>query len=299
MAKAPALGKGLGALISHTRIVAPTPATELGERVQKLPLSQIVPCPWQPRQTFPPEKLAELVESIREKGVLFPLVVRKVGDKYELIAGERRWRAARELQLPEVPVIVREVSDREALEIALIENIQRESLNPIDEAQGYERLHKEHTLTQDEIAKRVGKARASVANAIRLLSLHPDVIGYVKTEVLTVGHAKVLLSLKTIEEQKLYADEIIRRGATVRVAETLISRALSKHPTDPAKKKSPLDKKHLEPAFKRIENQLRQRLSSRVTLQHTPKRGTITIEYYGDDDLNRILATLGIAETND
>ena len=299
MAKAPALGKGLGALISSNanRITAPAPVVEQGERIINVPHAQVVPCPFQPRQTFKPEDLAELVESIREKGVIQPLLVRKVGDKYELIAGERRWRAARELQLREVPVIVRAATDREALELALIENIQRASLNPIEEALAYERLHKEHNTTQEEIARQVGKARASVANAMRLLALHPDVKGHLKTGTLTVGHAKILLSLKTHDEQKHYAEEIIRRGASVRVAETLVSRALEKSGGAPPKKKPNNPKADLAPTLKRIENQLTHRLSSRVTLHHTPKRGTITIEYYGDDDLHRLLKTLGLADS--
>jgi len=300
MAKAPALGKGLGALISSNanRITAPAPVVEQGERIINVPHAQVVPCPFQPRQTFKPEDLAELVESIREKGVIQPLIVRKLGDKYELIAGERRWRAARELQLREVPVIVRQASNQEVLELALIENIQRASLNPIEEALAYERLHKEHNSTQEDIAKQVGKSRVVVANALRLLALHPDVQGYVKTGTISVGHAKVLLSLKTHDEQKHFAEEIIRQGATVRITETLVSRALEKSGASSgggtSKKKSSAEKAHLEPALKRVENQLTHRLTTRVTLQHTPKRGTITIEYYGDDDLNRVLKVLGI-----
>ena len=185
MAK-PALGKGLGALI-NTRVAAPTPVEELGERIQPLPLDQITPSPLQPRQEFRSEHLQELVESIRERGIIQPLIVRKVGDKYELIAGERRWRAARELQLTEAPAIIRQASDREVLELALIENLQREDLNPIEEAGAYERLHRDFGLTQDEISKRVGKSRASIANAMRLLDLEPDAQTLLKQGRISVG----------------------------------------------------------------------------------------------------------------
>jgi len=291
-----ALGKGLSALI-NTRVANPTPAEELGERVQMLPLDKILPSPLQPRVDFPAEHLHELVESIRERGIIQPLIVRKVDGKFELIAGERRWRAAKELSLTEAPAIVREATDREVLELALIENLQREGLNPIEEATAYQRLSGDFGLTQEDISKRVGKSRASVANAMRLLDLAPDVQLLLKHERISVGHAKVLLSLKSHEEQKLLADQIIRQGASVRVAERLASQHLvATGKSDKSRKKTAASGTKLAPAIKRVENLLTHRLSTRVVIHHSEKKGSIHIEYYGDDDLNRILSTLGLAE---
>lgn len=294
MAK-PALGKGLSALI-NARVAAPAPVEELGERIQSLPLSAIYPSPLQPRHEFRSEHLQELVESIRERGIIQPLIVRKTGDKFELIAGERRWRAANELKLTEAPVIVRQASDVEVLELALIENLQREDLNPIEEALAYNRLHSDFSLTQEDISRRVGKSRASIANAMRLLDLHEDVQALLKQSRISVGHAKVLLSLKSHEEQKLLADMIIRQGASVRVAEKLAAEQLARTGKAPSKRtpgssSDPV----LSPAVQHVQNLLTHRLATRVVIHHGDKRGNITIEYYGTDDLNRILGELGIS----
>lgn len=291
MAK-PALGKGLGALI-NARVAAPAPREELGERIESLPLDLITPSPLQPRQEFRNEHLQELVESIRERGIIQPLIVRKVGDKYELIAGERRWRAARELQLAEAPAIVRTASDREVLELALIENLQREDLNPIEEAGAYERLHRDFGLTQDEISKRVGKSRASVANAIRLLDLDPGAQALLKQGRISVGHAKVLLSLKSHEEQRLLMDVIVRQGASVRVAEKLAAQQLVRL-GKPFSKRTSADEPTLSPAIQNLQNLLTRRLATRVVIHHAEKRGSISIEYYGTDDLHRIISELGV-----
>jgi ParB family chromosome partitioning protein len=295
MAK-PALGKGLGALI-NTRVAAPAPVEELGERVQSIPLDQIVASPLQPRHEFRSEHLQELVESIREQGIIQPLIVRKVGEKYELIAGERRWRAAKELKLAEAPAIIRKATDREVLELALIENLQREDLNPIEEAMAYERLHRDFALTQEDIAKRVGKSRASVANAMRLLDLHGDIQSLLKQGRLSVGHAKVLLSIKSHEEQKFLADQIIRQGASVRVAEKMAAAHLARtgKSSSPRGGSSGSSEPELSPAILRVQNLLTHRLATRVVVQHGDKRGSITIEYYGTDDLNRILGELGVS----
>ena len=291
-----ALGKGLSALI-NTRVVNPAPSEELGERVQKLGLDLIIPSPLQPRVEFPAEHLHELVESIRERGIIQPLIVRKVDGRYELIAGERRWRAARELGLAEAPAIVREASDREVLELALIENLQREGLNPSEEASAYQRLSRDFGLTQEDISKRVGKSRASVANAMRLLDLDPDVQSLLKHDRISVGHAKVLLSLKSHEEQKWLAEQVIRQGASVRVAEKLAAAHLAKTGrTNGRRKDSAPSTQELAPAVKRVENLLTHRLSTRVVIHHGEKKGSIHIEYYGDKDLNRILGALGMAE---
>lgn len=291
-----ALGKGLSALI-NTRVVNPAPAEELGERIQKLALDLIIPSPLQPRIEFPVEHLQELIESIRERGIIQPLIVRKVDGKYELIAGERRWRAARELGLTEAPAIVREATDQEVCELALIENLQREGLNPIEEAAGYQRLSRDFGLTQEDISRRVGKSRASVANAMRLLDLDVDVQSLLKHDRISVGHAKVLLSLKAHDEQKWLAEQIIRQGASVRVAEKLAADHLAKTGRKPTRRSnSSSSAPELAPALLRVQNLLTHRLSTRVSLHHGDKKGSIHIEYYGDEDLNRILSTLGMTE---
>src|SRR5580698_3889657 len=189
------LGKGLGALISTNKPASP--AAEPWERVERVALSEIQPSPLQPRKAFQSEHLQELIESIREHGIIQPLIVRRVGGKCELIAGERRWRAASQLGLKEAPVIVRQASDRDVLELALIENLQREDLNPIEEANAYARLAKEFGLRQEDIAQKVGKSRATVANSMRLLDLHAQVQSWLTQDRISVGHAKVLLALKS------------------------------------------------------------------------------------------------------
>ena len=219
-----ALGKGLGALI-NTRVASPTPAVESGERVQSVLLSRIVPSPLQPRTVFRDEHLEELVASIKEHGIIQPLIARLRGDHYELIAGERRWRAALKVGLAEAPVIIREASDQDVLELALIENLQREDLNPIEEANAFARLAREFKLRQEDIAQKVGKSRATVANSMRLLELHEQVQSWLTQDRISVGHAKVLLALKSRDEQELLAQEIIRHNLTVRfAAEKLVTR---------------------------------------------------------------------------
>jgi len=293
MAK-PALGKGLGALI-NTRVAAPVPAEADGERIQSIPLAAIIPSPLQPRTEFRADHLNELVESIRERGIIQPLIVRKAGDHYELIAGERRWRASQLVGLLEAPVIIRKASDQEVLELALIENLQREDLNPIEEAAAYARLSQEFKLTQEEISRRVGKSRASIANSMRLLDLDPDVQSLVRQSRISVGHAKVLLSLKSKEEQRLLADVIIRQSASVRTAEKLAATQLSKNVGGTAAgRKRTKTEEATAPAVLHLQNLLQHRLATRVVIQHAEKQGSITIDYYGNDDLHRILEELGV-----
>jgi len=293
MAK-PSLGKGLGALI-NPRVSAPVPSTDDGERIQMIGLQKIFASPLQPRTQFRPEQLSDLIESIRERGIIQPLIVRSSNGRFELIAGERRWRAAQEVGLTEAPAIIRKASDQEVLELALIENLQREDLNPIEEAMAYARLHRDFGMTQEDISKRVGKNRATVANAMRLLDLHPDIQVLLKQSRISVGHAKVLLSLKSHEEQKLLADLIIRQGASVRVAEKLAAQQLARTGKPSSRRSSSTDPE-LSPAILRVQNLLTHRLATRVVVHHGDKRGTINIEYYGNDDLNRILGELGIAD---
>lgn len=289
------LGKGLGALI-NPRVAAPIPSEEQGERIQNIPLDQIVASPLQPRTEFRDEQLHDLVESIRERGVIQPLIVRLVGGKYELIAGERRFRASLQVGLPEAPVIVRKATDQEVLELALIENLQRADLNPIEEAAAYCRLSKEFHLTQEEIALRVGKSRASIANTVRLMELDKDVQIHLTQGRITVGHAKVLLGIKNPEEQRLLAERIIRQNSSVREAEGLVASHLAG--VGVKKKRAGQrsgDASGLSPALKHLENKLQHRFSTRVSLHHAEKKGHIAIEYYGSDDLHRLIAELGIS----
>jgi ParB family chromosome partitioning protein len=286
-----ALGKGLGALINKS-VVSPTPAPELGERVQPIVLSKIIPSPLQPRTEFRDDHLKELVESIREHGIIQPLIVRLNGDHYELIAGERRWRAAKEAGLAEAPVIVRTATDLEVLELAIIENIQREDLNPIEEAMAYARLAREFGLKQEEIAQKVGKSRAGVANCMRLLELAEQVRGWLTQNRINVGHAKVLLAVKSHEEQTFLAEQIIRQGHTVRAAEKLVASHLAKHGVERPTARKPLAVPSISPSLANLQNRLQQHFATHVTLQHGEKKGRIEIEYYGLDDLNRLLEVL-------
>src|ERR1700736_1771719 len=216
MAKS-ALGKGLSALIS----ARPAPIrlqAEPGEKIQQADLASIVPSPLQPRKDFAREALAELVESIRQHGIIQPLVVRNVRGQHELIAGARRWRAAAKAGVTQVPVITRVATDHEVLELSLIENLQRADLNPIEEAQAYARLANEFGMRQEDIAQKVGRSRTAVANSMRLLDLHQQVQAWVTQGLLSVGHAKVLLGLKAHDEQLAVAETILRRSAPVRDA---------------------------------------------------------------------------------
>jgi len=290
-----ALGKGLGALINQ-RVASPTPASEAGERVQQVRLEEITPTPLQPRTEFRGEKLQELVDSIREHGIIQPLIVRQRFDRYELIAGERRWRAAKEVGLLEAPVIIRTATDQEVLELALIENLQREDLNPIEEALAFSRLAKEFGLRQEDIAQKVGKSRASVANCMRLLELHTEIQNWLAQDRISVGHAKVLLSLKSPEEQLLIAEAVVRHQHTVRATEKLVAHHFATQGAERPTRSNANGSKHatLSPQYQNVQNRLQQHLATHVTLTHSEKRGRIEIEYYGKDDLQRILEVLGL-----
>jgi len=288
-----ALGKGLGSLI-QPKVASPEPIEERGERIESVRLSAIEPSPFQPRTTFRPDQLEELVESIREKGIIQPLIVRKHGKKYELVAGERRWRAAQQVGLKEAPVIVRDISDLEVVELALIENLQREDLNPIEEARAYRRLTQDFDLTQEKISQRVGKSRAAVANALRLLELDEEVQSWLVQGRLSVGHAKVLLSAGGKEEQRMLAERVLRDGASVRATEKLVSNFLSKSDSQSRSSSKKASKEAQSPAIQHVQNLLQHRLGTRVVIHHGTKTGKIEIEYYGNDDLHRILEDLGV-----
>lgn len=292
-----ALGKGLGALIKKSVTPAATDALVAPEdfkRVRDVPLDHVVPSPLQPRTQFVESPLDDLMESIRQHGIIQPLIVRMVDGKLELIAGERRWRASKKLGLTTVPVIEREASDRDVLEMALIENLQREDLNPMEEAAGYVRLAEEFSLKQDEIAARVGKSRASVANAMRLLGLHLDVQMLVAQARLTVGHAKAILAIKDHDTQLLAADQIIRRQLTVRATEKLAQSFLNGDSHEPGEPKKSSATREVDIHVRAITNRLREHLATHVAIQHSSKKGKIEIEYYGDDDLQRLIELIGL-----
>jgi ParB family transcriptional regulator, chromosome partitioning protein len=303
------LGKGLGALIGTPSVATRPDAIESGERVHQINLTNIVPSALQPRKDFAREALQELIDSIRQHGIIQPLIVRELataspsgggpGARFELIAGERRWRAAQEIGLAEVPAIIRSANDLEVLELSLIENLQRADLNPIEEAQGYARLANEFGMRQEDIALKVGRSRAAVANALRLLDLQPQVQVWLAQDLLSVGHAKVLLSLKAPEEQLLAAETVLRRNATVRGTERLVARLLG---MGRSRRKSRRVGAESNPAVAGstavgdLQNRLQEHLATHVTIHHGDKRGRIEIEYYGNDDLQRIVTALGLPE---
>jgi ParB family chromosome partitioning protein len=292
MAKA-ALGKGLSALIGAAgKLAHPEPVAERGESIRHLAHGEIVPSPLQPRKTFSPGELGELVDSIRERGVIQPLIVRHVGGKYELIAGERRWRAAQEAGVETLPVIVREAGDREVLELALIENLQRANLSPIEEAEAYARLMKEFSQTQEQVAKQVGKGRVAIANAVRLLGLPDEVRAWVGNGDLSVGHAKVLLGLDGAQEQSLVAGRIRRQNLTVRATERLVESMRAGSRTEKKRSRAAKGGAGSGAIFSDLEKRLQQHLGTRVRIAGQADAGKIEIEYFSPQDLERILQVL-------
>jgi ParB family chromosome partitioning protein len=291
MAKS-ALGKGLGALIGARPSAPPLPEVPPGDNVHRVGLHTISPSPLQPRKEFASEALQELVDSIREHGIIQPLIVRQANGRYELIAGERRWRAAQEIGLAEVPVIIRSANDLEVLELSLIENLQRADLSPIEEAHGYARLAGEFKLRQEDIAIKVGRSRAAVANAMRLLDLHPQIQTWLGQNLVSVGHAKVLLGLKAHEDQLFVAETILRRSATVRQTERLVARQMGT--TRPRRKKNGANAEASSATITALEERLQKHLGTRVALRHSEKQGRIEIDYYGNDDLQRIMGAMGL-----
>jgi ParB family transcriptional regulator, chromosome partitioning protein len=290
------LGKGLGALIGTPSPVPKEEVAESGEKVHRIDLAGITPSPLQPRKDFGHEALQELIDSIRQHGIIQPLIVRQVGARFELIAGERRWRAAQEAGLTQVPVIIRSASDMEVLELSLIENLQRADLNPIEEAQGYARLANEFGMRQEDIALKVGRSRAAVANAMRLLDLHPQVQIWLAQNLITVGHAKVLLALKAPEEQLPAAETVLRRNATVRSTERLVARLLG---IGRSRRKQRAPEQAITSAvIHDLQNRLQEHLATHVAIHHGERRGRIEIEYYGNDDLQRIVNALGLSSSD-
>jgi ParB family chromosome partitioning protein len=273
-----ALGRGLEALIPKRLI------EEKKGSAQQVPLSKIKPNPFQPRKVFRSEDLQELVQSVKERGILQPIVVRKKGDFWEIIAGERRFRAAQKLGMLTLPVIEVQASDVESLELALIENLQRADLSPLEEAEGYRRLQEEFSMTQEQIAHKVGKDRATVANAMRLLKLSPEVKAMLSSGELTAGHARVLASLPTPQEQYKWAERIVKQGFNVRDVEKWLQD--QKGPT----RKGKGNAKAKDANIAKLEENLRNWLGTKVTVKPQGRqKGTICFEYYSLDDLDRIL----------
>ena len=223
-AKQKGLGRGLDSLISSNTKIYDQSSENLQNNVSEIVISEIIPSPWQPRKIFDEEALNDLVLSIKEHGVLQPLVVRKINDKYELVAGERRWRAAQLASLKKVPIVLIEVDDKKALEIALVENLQREDLNPIEEAKGYALLKETFNLTQEQVSERVGKGRTTITNALRLLDLSDFIQEKVSLNILSVGHAKVLLKINDLSQQNDIAQNVIRENLSVRALEKIVRR---------------------------------------------------------------------------
>ena len=308
MAK-PALGRGLGALMGEntpliqpasTPSVQPVMATPTApdnrERVQRVPLNRVRPCPLQPRKDFSDEALRELADSIREQGIVQPLIVRERGGYFELIAGERRWRAAQLLNLAEVPVIAREADDRAVLELALIENLQRENLNAVEEAHGYARLAEQFQLTQEDIAAKVGKSRAVVANSMRLLKL-PDIVQkYLSDGRLTVGHAKVILGLSDEKQQQLAAERVIKEGLNVRQTEGLVAKLQKKGPRTKEHGAITLALPAGDPHVADLEAKLREVFATKVQLHYMQGKGSVEISFFSEDELERILQILGVKQ---
>ncbi len=300
------LGRGLDVLIKDgatakkqavAKNVVPkktTPAKSEGG-VREVSVAKVVASPWQPRNVFNSEALTELVESVKIHGVLQPLLVREVGSKFELIAGERRLRAAQAALLKKVPVIMVEASDEKALEIALIENLQREDLNPIEEAEGYALLLKKFSLTQEQVAKQVGKARASVANALRLLELSDGIRKYVAEGALSVGHAKVLLSVDSEKEKEFLVRRCLKEGLSVRALEKLVKK-LNQLPKKPRAEKADLPSDYLHT----LTDELHQYFGTSIRIQPSKTltngrkvKGALEIDFHDNDELDRVLTLMG------
>ena len=275
------MGKGLGALLGEDfSMDSPAPASTL-------PIAQIESCASQPRKYFDDDKLEELAESIREHGIIQPLTVRKLASGYyQIIAGERRWRAARLAGLSEVPVTIIEADDRKAMELAMIENLQREDLNPMEEAEGYRSLIEMYDMTQEEAAQRVGKSRSAVANAMRLLQLSQDIRLLVENEDLSAGHARALLPLSPALQQQA-VKTIIENGLSVRQTEQLVKRLQNKA-DKPEKEEDPTKVDYVKEAERDLSN----RIGRACRIAHGKKKGRIEIEYYSVDDLNDLLEAL-------
>ena len=309
------LGRGLGSLISggiskseHAKKSAkktavkktaaaarekPASNAEPTSGFAELPISTIEPNPFQPRRDFVEAQLNELAESIRSEGLLQPVVVRQVGKNYQLIAGERRWRACQKLKLKTIPVQVVEASDASSATLSLIENLQREGLNPIEEALGYASLSRDFDLTQEQVGERVGKGRATIANALRLLQLEKEIQGFLRKGHLSTGHAKVLLGVEEPAQRTMLARRIVEEGSSVRDTERYARQIKESRGKGAAKTGSNRPAGETA-AVREIQDKISKRFKTRASIKHGPKKGRIVIEYFGNDDLARILEEMGV-----
>lgn len=283
-----ALGKGLGALLptrtATLTVPAPPPAPP-ADTTQTLPVDAIDPNPLQPRRIFQSERLAELADSIRANGIVQPLVVRRAGDRYQLVAGERRWRAAKLAELRDVPVVIRDIPDEHLLEVSLVENIQREDLNPIETAGAFARLSEELHLSPEQIGQRTGKDRTTVTNFLRLLQLSDDIQQLVAERRLSAGHARCLLSLPTVALQREVAEKAVAQGWSVRQTERTTQRMMAD------RQPKHVDEVQADPNVKAAIQELERVLGTRVRILEKAKKdkgGKIEIDYYTPEDLNRI-----------
>lgn len=284
-----ALGRGLGALLPTRPPVPAAPVSGSETRGGGLAIDLIDPNPMQPRRVFQPDALRELADSIRQHGIIQPLVVRSNGERYQLVAGERRWRAARIAELKEVPVVVQEIADDRLLEITLIENVQREDLNPIELALALDRMARELNLSQDEIGRRTGKDRSTISNAIRLLQLPPDLRQLVAERRLSAGHARCLVTLPDEEMQRRVAEKIVAQGLSVRQTERMTKRLME--PRDPGSAEEP----GLDPNMKAAILEMERALGTKVRIvEKNERRGKIEIEYYSPEDLDRIYEVIAV-----
>lgn len=292
------LGRGLNALIKEVPAAAPAADNDddnTGRGIE-IPVDKIIPNPYQPRQKFAPDELDELMNSIKAHGVLQPVLARRKGDKFELVTGERRWRAARQAGLAAIPAIIREANDAEMLELGLIENLQRENLNVIEEAEGYHRLNAQFNLSQDDIAQRVGKARATVANVLRMLTLPDEIRRMLADNKMQAGHAKVLLAVPMDEEKCFLARRSVEEGWSVRVLERAVAR-LTKTPRKSRVSRDDVPAAHLQHLSDRLHRRFGTgiRMSSCRTLANGKKaKGVLEIDYYSPEDLDRILGLMNL-----
>lgn len=273
------LGKGLGALISETQ------QTDAKEYIERVNIDKIKPSKYQPRTDFNTERLNELIASIKERGVVQPILIRPSGEQYELIAGERRLRAVRSLGYTQIPAVIKDVDDLNAAELSLIENIQREELNPIEEARAYQRLIEDFSFTQEMVGQAVGKDRATISNSLRLLLLPIQIHEFIEKDLLSSGHAKILLSIEDKRQQIELSKKTVKKGLSVRALEKIIKKKKS-----PAKQTTALDHD-----VRMIEEMFQEKLGTKVKIVQGKKRSTIHIEYYSNEDLDRIMKTLGCA----
>tara|TARA_B100000315_G_scaffold224129_1_gene229419 strand:- start:146 stop:1063 length:918 start_codon:yes stop_codon:yes gene_type:complete len=297
------LGRGLSSLLGARspadkktksgKKPASTPSPATAETPNEVPVGEILPGAMQPRNGMDDDTLNELAESIRENGIMQPLVVRPREGGYELIAGERRWRASQMAGLATVPIVIRDVDDRTALELALVENLQRENLDPIEEAKGYAQLMDQFDLTQEEIATKVGKNRATVANTLRLIKLPAEVQAYVRNGLFSSGHAKAILGLKNAKDQIAAAKRVIKKELSVRQAEELVA-ALGQAAPDKTKRGSASKRSATDAHILDLESKMRERLGTKVSLRYRKGKGSVDIKFFNDEDLQRILDAFGI-----